>query len=138
MTEPNPGGIRRRRHGLAPKRELRDLAADAQPLPAALDLVHITSVGAGREIVNLGRIEARPCVVFKRDLVYMFLARPAYRLRNGDAKSDPINHFPCAFVIRPDKRASAIEVAYSGHLLLLRGHARLVLSNSSKMIAGRI
>ena len=77
-------------------------------------------------------------MVFKRDLVYMFLARPAYRLRNGDAKSDPINHFPCAFVIRPDKRASAIEVAYSGHLLLLRGHARLVLSNSSKMIAGRI
>jgi hypothetical protein len=33
----------------------------------------------------------------------MFLARPAYRLRNGDAKSDQINRFPCVFVIRPDK-----------------------------------
>jgi len=103
MTEPNPVGIRRRRRGLAPKRELRDLAADAQPLPEPLDLVHVTSVGAGREIVSLGQIEASHCEVFKRELVYMFLARPAYRLRNGNAKWDQINRFPCVFVIRPDK-----------------------------------
>jgi hypothetical protein len=42
-------------------------------------------------------------VVFKRDLVYMFLARPAYRLRSGDAKSDQINRFPCVFVFRPER-----------------------------------
>ena len=41
--------------------------------------------------------------MFRRDLVYMFLARPAYRLRNGDAKFDQINRFPCAFLIRPEK-----------------------------------
>jgi hypothetical protein len=103
MTDPNTAGIRRKRPGLAPKRELRDLAAAVQPLSGPLDLVHVTSVGAGREIVSLGQIEARPCVVFKRDLVYMFLARPAYRFRNGHAKSDQINRFPCAFVFRPDK-----------------------------------
>jgi hypothetical protein len=103
MTDINVVGIRRRRIGLAPKRELRDLAANASALPSPLDLVHVTSVGAAREIISLGQIEARECVVFKRDLVYMFLARPAYRLRNGDAKSDQINRFPCVFVIRPDK-----------------------------------
>jgi hypothetical protein len=103
MTDHNHAGIRRRRAGLAQKRELRDLAAEAQPLPGPLDLVHVTSVGAGREIVSLGQIDARPCAVFKRDLVYMFLARPAYRHRNGAAKSDQINRFPCALVIRPDK-----------------------------------
>jgi hypothetical protein len=103
MTDPNPVGIRRRRRGLAQKRELRELAADAQPLPRALDLVHVTSVGAGREIVSLGQIEATRCAVFQRDLVYMFLARSAYRLRNGNAKWDQINRFPCVFVIRPDE-----------------------------------
>jgi hypothetical protein len=41
--------------------------------------------------------------VFQRDLVYLYLARPAYRLRNGSAKFDQINRFPCAFVIRPEK-----------------------------------
>jgi hypothetical protein len=103
MSDPNHVGIRRRRPGLAHKRELRDLAATATPLPKPLDLVHVTSVGAAREIITLGQIEARECAVFKRDLVYMFLARPAYRLRNGSAKSDQINRFPCVFVIRPDK-----------------------------------
>jgi hypothetical protein len=110
MTDSNPVSIRRRRHGLAQKRELRHLAANAQPLPRPLDLVHITSVGAGQEIVGLGQIEAQPCAVFKRDLVYLFVARPAYRLRNGAAKSDQINRFPCAFVIQPDKLGTPFHI----------------------------
>jgi hypothetical protein len=40
----------------------------------------------------------------------MFLARPAYRLRNCTAKSDQINRFPCAFVIRPDKLGAPFHV----------------------------
>jgi hypothetical protein len=36
-----------------------------QRLPGPLDLVHVTSVGAGREIVSLGQIDARPCIVFE-------------------------------------------------------------------------
>ena len=103
MRDPNPAGIQRRRSGLATKRELRDLSANSGPVPEPLDLVHVTSVGAGREIVSLGQIETRPCAVFRRNLVYMFLARPAYRLRNGDAKSDQINRFPCVLVFRPNR-----------------------------------
>jgi hypothetical protein len=110
MTDVNRTGIQPRRAGLAQKRELRELAAEARPLPGPLDLIHVTSVGAGREIVSLGQIEARPCAIFKRDLVYMFLARPAYRLRNGAAKSDQINRFPCAFVIRPDRLGAPFHV----------------------------
>jgi hypothetical protein len=40
---------------------------------------------------------------FKRELVYLFVARPAFRLRNGDAKSDQINRFPCVFVLHADR-----------------------------------
>jgi hypothetical protein len=50
MPDANPVGIRRRRYGLSPKHELRDLAADAQPLPTPLDLVHVTSVGADEKL----------------------------------------------------------------------------------------
>jgi hypothetical protein len=96
-------GINRIRSGLAANRELRSLAAGANPLPKPLDLVHVPSVGAGREIIGLGQIETRLCASFKRELVYMFLARPAFRLRNGDAKSDQINRFPCVFVLRSDR-----------------------------------
>ena len=110
MADTNLVGIRRKPHGRAQKRELRDLAANAQPLPVPLDLVHITSVGAGREIVSGGQIEAQRCAVFNRDLAYFFLARPAYRLRNGAAKSDQINRFPCAFIIRPDKLEAPFHI----------------------------
>jgi hypothetical protein len=110
MTEQNSPGIKRRPRGRPDKRELRQLAAGAKSLPQPLDLVHVTSVGAGREIVNAGQIETRRCVVFQRDLVYMFVARPAYRLRNGDAKSDQINRFPCAFIVRPDKLGPPFHV----------------------------
>jgi hypothetical protein len=95
-------GINRRRRGLAANRELQSLAAGANPLPRPLDLVHVTSVGAGREIISLGQIETRLCASFKSELVYLFLARPAFRLRNGEAKSDQINRFPCVFVLHGD------------------------------------
>ena len=49
MTDHNRTGIQPRRAGLARKLKLRELAAKAQSLPAPLDLVHVTSVGAGRE-----------------------------------------------------------------------------------------
>ena len=110
MANPSPGGIRRKPYGLAHNPELRRLAADPRLLPAPLDLVHVTSVGAGREIVSQGQIETRHCAVFERDLVYMFLARPAYRLRNGAAKSDQINRFPCAFIIRPEKLGAPFHI----------------------------
>jgi hypothetical protein len=61
-------------------------------------------------MVSLGQIEAQPCAVFKRDLVYLFLARPAYRLRNSAAKSDQINRFPCAFVIQPNTLGAPFHI----------------------------
>ena len=110
MTDHNRTGIQPRRAGLARKLELRELAAKAQSLPAPLDLDTSLLSEPGEKIVSLGQIEARPCAVFKHDLVYMFLARPAYRIRNGTAKSDQINRFPRAFVIRPDKLGAPFHV----------------------------
>jgi len=66
-----------------------------------LDLVHVTAVGVAREIIKSGQIEARRCRVFGRDLVYAFVARPAYRLPDGDRKSDQVSRFPFVFVISP-------------------------------------
>ena len=89
-----------------------ELAADARVNRAsdALDLVHITSVGWGRRIVSAGKIETRRCSVFGRDLVYAFMARPAYRFRDGDVKSDQINRFPFVFVISPEKLRDPFHV----------------------------
>jgi hypothetical protein len=92
---------RRRPRGLPTKRELVDLAADARPNQPLepLDLVHVTSVGWGRRIIGTARIETRPCRVFDRDLIYAFMARPAYRFRDGDVKSSQISRFPFVFVM---------------------------------------
>ena len=105
-------GVRRRPRGLPNKRELVELAADARVNrpPDALDLVHITSVGWGRRIVAAGKIELRRCNVFGRDLVYTFMARPAYRFHDGDVKSDQISRFPFVFVISPEKLGAPFHV----------------------------
>lgn len=96
--------------GTATERGLMKVLAGRRPLPKMLHLIHVTSVGWGRRIVNGGQIEARHCNVFDTDLVYMFVGRPDYRLKNGAEKSDQINRFPCLFLISADGLGSPYHV----------------------------
>ena len=50
-------------------------------------LIHVTSVGATRDIIRAGQIETRYCKLFKHDLVYFFALRPAYKLRKTKRSS---------------------------------------------------
>ncbi len=97
-------GIPRRPRGLPTKRELVVLAAGSKVNrpPDSLDLVHITSVGWGRRIISAALIETRHCAVFGREVVYTFLARPAYRFSDGDTKFDQMSRFPFVFVLSPE------------------------------------
>ena len=61
-------------------------------------LVHVTTVGAGREIIEAGKLEANACRHFGTDLVYFFIDRVGYRPSGSDEKSDQINRFPFVFV----------------------------------------
>ena len=94
---------RRRPRGLATNRELVELAKAAHPSVsiAPPDLVHVTSVGWGRRIVDGGILERRHCGVFEKELVYFFAARPAYRFGRGDEKNDQLNFFPFAIALSP-------------------------------------
>lgn len=94
---------RRRPRGITATRELVDLAKSAHPtvqdkLP---DLVHVTSVGWGRRIVDASVLQRRHCQIFDKELVYLFVSRLAYRFRTGDEKSDQMNFFPFAIVLSP-------------------------------------
>jgi hypothetical protein len=65
-------------------------------------LVHVAPVGAAREIIRSGQIEARKCEVFGKALTYFFALRPAYRLKNGNEPSDQLDRFPFVFIVDPD------------------------------------
>jgi hypothetical protein len=95
-------GIKRRSSRLPPKHELREIAAGVD-LPPMLDLIHVTATGRGEEIIRAQQIETRRCSIFDHDLVYTFVGRPAYRMRNGQIKQDQISRFPFVFVISPEK-----------------------------------
>jgi hypothetical protein len=73
-----------------------------------LPLVHVTAVGIAREIISSRALETRTCKVFNRGLLYFFVVRPAYRLKDGDAKSHQINRFPFVFLVK----SSAIPDPY--------------------------
>lgn len=93
--------IRRRQQGVA-RRDLAKRTRSGEDLQVRA-LVHVASVGVGREIIESGKLEARRCAVFKdKELVYFFALRPAYRLKDGTEKSDKLNYFPCVFVVAPD------------------------------------
>lgn len=86
------------------KRELVEIAQEACPnvVIDPLPLIHITQVGWGRKIVDTGALTARSCKVFNKELVYTFLARPAYRFKRGEDKTEQLNLFPFAIVLSPE------------------------------------
>lgn len=101
--------IRRRQQGVA-RRDLAARSKASEPL-AVRALIHVASVGTGREIIESGKLETRRCAIFKdTELVYFFALRPAYRLKDGSEKSDKLNYFPCVFVVSPDNLREPFHV----------------------------
>lgn len=88
--------MKRRTQGNYRKPLQRFTDAEAQ---TPLFIVHVTTVGNGREILDQDTIEARYCRHFNKNLTYFFVNRPGYRMRESDGKSDQINRFPFVFVI---------------------------------------
>lgn len=68
---------------------------------SGLMLIHVTPVGAAREILRAGQITVRSCKVFNRNLVYFFVLRPAYKLKDSREKRELIDFFPFVFVLDP-------------------------------------
>lgn len=109
-----------------PNQELRSITAATKPIGDPLDLVHVTAAGWAAEILRSKKpqIEMRHCNVFGRNLVYFFVARPAFRPRDGETGSDDITRFPVAFIVRPEKLGAPSHVypfdtgaAFSGRYL---------------------
>lgn len=99
MTGKRGKGMNRRR-GVPSDRSLRKRASRGT-LPEKLPLVHVTAVWTANEIVKSGKFQTSACSVFKRELLYFFVLRPAYRAKDGGTKSHQINRFPVVFVVAP-------------------------------------
>lgn len=85
-----------------PSVDLRDRVAacvPGEPLP----LVHVTAMGIGRNIIFSGQLLAKKCKVFNRPLLYFFLGRPAYRIKDEREGSRQISRYPCVFVVDPSR-----------------------------------
>ena len=73
-------------------------------------LAHVTPVGAARDIIRAQQIEARACIRFKRNLVYFFAMRPAYKLKGSDRKELVIDYFPSVMLVDADAMGSPFHV----------------------------
>lgn len=97
-----------RRIGIAGDRQVRERSATAKLTHDKLPLVHVTSVWAANEIVTAGKLETRHCKVFRRDLIYFFVLRPAYKDKHSDEKSHQLTRFPVVLILNPE----AVEVPF--------------------------
>ena len=73
-------------------------------------LVHVTSVGAVREIIRAGQIETRYCKLFEDGLVYFFALRPAYKLKTSEKKQSIIDFFPSVMLVNSERMGSPFHV----------------------------
>lgn len=90
----------RRRKGSPGDRQLRKRAAGASD-SVALPLVHATAVFTAGEILRGGKLQTAYCEVFRRQMLYFFVLRSAYRSRKGSDKSHQLSRFPFVFILRP-------------------------------------
>ncbi|MER8372379.1 hypothetical protein [Mesorhizobium sp. M1406] len=90
-----------------PNQRLRDRTHAAS---AEFYLVHVTAVGAAREIIRAGQIETRRCTVFDRHLVYFFAMRPAYKLRGAEDKKSILDYFPFVFLVSTQNLGAPFHV----------------------------
>jgi hypothetical protein len=95
-------GMKFRENTTTAQKELQDISESTQATPF-LPLVHVTSAASARDILLSGQIIQKQCKVFKKDLVYSFIARPDYHLKDGDEEQSAISYFPCAFILNPHK-----------------------------------
>ncbi len=98
-----------RRDGTVNNRQLRKRASRGA-IPEKLPLVHITAVWNANEIIRSGKFETRRCNVFKKQMLYFFVLRPAYRSKFGDEKSHQLSRFPAVFVVTPKAVDSPLHV----------------------------
>jgi hypothetical protein len=73
-----------------------------RPLP----LVHVTTTFVAKEIVSTKKLVTKLCDVFRMELLYFFVLRPAYVPKYGDEPSHHLTRFPSVFVLNP---ASVLE-----------------------------
>lgn len=77
---------------------------------ANLMLVHVTPVGRAREILRTGQITVSRCRIFERNLVYFFVLRPAYKLKDSREKREFVDFFPFVFIFDPDLLGAPFHV----------------------------
>jgi hypothetical protein len=106
--------FKRRPAGAAAQEELRELTKPVTPDFPDFHLVHITHAGAASQILRLDppTLKATPCKVFDgQNLLYFFVLRPLYRLREGEVQQTLVSHFPVAFVMAAKELGPPAHVA---------------------------
>jgi len=68
----------------------------------SLPIAHVTTVHAARGVVEKAKIVTKPCNVFGIALAYFFVLKPAYLGKFDHEKSDFLDYFPVALILRPD------------------------------------
>ncbi|HBH89453.1 hypothetical protein [Ponticaulis sp.] len=100
--------MRRRKAGYS-KGVLSAQASD-EDLTCKLPLMHVTTVGAARDILAARQLEVSKCDVFEKELLYFFLARPDYRFKHGDEKREFLSYFPVVLIFNPETVARVYHV----------------------------
>ena len=99
----------KRRKNLHSDKTIRNVSKNCEPVEE-IPLVHVTSVGLARDILKSGKLEPAHCKVFNRNLVYLFVARPDFKMRGSEDKTEHLSYFPVSLVFKPSAASRPFHV----------------------------
>jgi hypothetical protein len=94
----------------ANKKQFREFVHCAPVAAGGIGLTHVTDCVNIGSVLASGKLEPRPCAVFKKDLLYLFYGRPAYRRRwDGEATSN-LGYARICFILHDDVAQKASRI----------------------------
>ncbi|AUR01317.1 hypothetical protein [Phaeobacter inhibens] len=84
------------------RKKFQQFVEDKKTMPGMLPLVHTTPCDTFLDVIDAGELTPSYCEHFKRDLLYLFFGRPAYRVQESATHNLTFN-WPFVFLIDPNK-----------------------------------
>jgi hypothetical protein len=92
------------------KNQFSEFVHCAPAISGGIGLTHVTDCVNISGVLASGKLEPRPCAIFKKDLLYLFYGRPAYRRKwDGEATSN-LGYARICFILHDDVAQKASRI----------------------------
>jgi hypothetical protein len=92
------------------KKQFSEFVHCASAPAGGIGLTHVTDCVNIGSVLASGKLEPRPCATFKKDLLYLFYGRPAYRRKWESEATSNLGYARICFILRDEVAQNASRI----------------------------